>query len=153
MVSGMQRQPSRPSTLLVEPWSTCRRVGQLSRFASFSANARVRHRAFIPHSLVLTMVGTGMLWVGWYGSMPAAQSQRMALRKRIHGYNIGNSGRLRGLASTRVVHARQTDGPRLLLRRRGRPGSHHTRGSFVMPTGAVIIGPSRALCLSLPVRH
>ena len=23
--------------------------------------------AFMPHSLVLTMVGTGMLWVGWYG--------------------------------------------------------------------------------------
>src|SRR5450432_3047986 len=22
---------------------------------------------FAPHSLVLTMVGTGMLWVGWYG--------------------------------------------------------------------------------------
>src|SRR3954466_2819109 len=25
------------------------------------------HKAFLPHSLVLTMVGTGMLWVGWYG--------------------------------------------------------------------------------------
>jgi ammonium transporter, Amt family len=25
------------------------------------------HRPFVPHSLVLTMVGTGMLWVGWYG--------------------------------------------------------------------------------------
>ena len=24
-------------------------------------------RAFAPHSLVLTMIGTGMLWVGWYG--------------------------------------------------------------------------------------
>jgi Amt family ammonium transporter len=24
-------------------------------------------RAFVPHSLVLTMIGTGMLWVGWYG--------------------------------------------------------------------------------------
>ncbi len=24
-------------------------------------------RAFMPHSLVFTMVGTGMLWVGWYG--------------------------------------------------------------------------------------
>jgi ammonium transporter, Amt family len=24
-------------------------------------------RMFAPHSLVLTMVGTGMLWVGWYG--------------------------------------------------------------------------------------
>jgi Amt family ammonium transporter len=25
------------------------------------------HANFAPHSLVLTMVGTGMLWVGWYG--------------------------------------------------------------------------------------
>jgi Amt family ammonium transporter len=25
------------------------------------------HRPFLPHSMVLTMVGTGMLWVGWYG--------------------------------------------------------------------------------------
>jgi ammonium transporter, Amt family len=24
-------------------------------------------RAFLPHSMVLCMVGTGMLWVGWYG--------------------------------------------------------------------------------------
>ncbi|HVR60351.1 MAG TPA: ammonium transporter, partial [Polyangia bacterium] len=24
-------------------------------------------RPFLPHSMVLTMVGTGMLWVGWYG--------------------------------------------------------------------------------------
>ncbi|HSD91330.1 MAG TPA: ammonium transporter [Kofleriaceae bacterium] len=24
-------------------------------------------RAFMPHSLMLTVVGTGMLWVGWYG--------------------------------------------------------------------------------------
>jgi ammonium transporter, Amt family len=25
------------------------------------------HRPFMPHSLALTMIGTGMLWVGWYG--------------------------------------------------------------------------------------
>ena len=25
------------------------------------------HKAFYPHSLVLTVIGTGMLWVGWYG--------------------------------------------------------------------------------------
>jgi ammonium transporter, Amt family len=25
------------------------------------------HANFAPHSLVLTMIGTGMLWVGWYG--------------------------------------------------------------------------------------
>lgn len=25
------------------------------------------HRPFVPHSMVLTAVGTGMLWVGWYG--------------------------------------------------------------------------------------
>ncbi|MEP6653968.1 MAG: ammonium transporter [Myxococcales bacterium] len=25
------------------------------------------HRPFLPHSLALTVIGTGMLWVGWYG--------------------------------------------------------------------------------------
>jgi Amt family ammonium transporter len=25
------------------------------------------HRAFLPHSMVFTAIGTGMLWVGWYG--------------------------------------------------------------------------------------
>ena len=25
------------------------------------------HRPFLPHSLAFTMIGTGMLWVGWYG--------------------------------------------------------------------------------------
>ena len=25
------------------------------------------HKMMAPHSLALTMVGTGMLWVGWYG--------------------------------------------------------------------------------------
>ncbi|HTB75477.1 MAG TPA: ammonium transporter [Polyangiaceae bacterium] len=42
-------------------WSAlllCLMVGKRSGFG---------HRAFYPHSLVLTMIGTGMLWVGWYG--------------------------------------------------------------------------------------
>jgi Amt family ammonium transporter len=42
-------------------WSAlvlCLIVGRRSGFG---------RRAFLPHSVVLTMVGTGMLWVGWYG--------------------------------------------------------------------------------------
>jgi len=42
-------------------WSAlllCLMVGKRSGFGQ---------RAFYPHSLVLTMIGTGMLWVGWYG--------------------------------------------------------------------------------------
>jgi ammonium transporter, Amt family len=42
-------------------WSAlalCLIVGKRSGFGQ---------RAFYPHSLVLTMIGTGMLWVGWYG--------------------------------------------------------------------------------------
>jgi Amt family ammonium transporter len=42
-------------------WSAlvlCLMLGKRSGFGN---------RAFYPHSLVLTMIGTGMLWVGWYG--------------------------------------------------------------------------------------
>jgi Amt family ammonium transporter len=39
------------------------------------------HRAFYPHSLVLTVIGTGMLWVGWYG------------------FNAGSAGAADGIAA------------------------------------------------------
>jgi Amt family ammonium transporter len=42
-------------------WSAlilCLMLGKRSGFGT---------RPFLPHSLTLTMVGTGMLWVGWYG--------------------------------------------------------------------------------------
>jgi Amt family ammonium transporter len=42
-------------------WSAlvlCLMLGKRTGFGS---------RAFVPHSLTLTLVGTGMLWVGWYG--------------------------------------------------------------------------------------
>ncbi len=38
-------------------------------------------KAFYPHSLVLTMIGTGMLWVGWYG------------------FNAGSAGAADGIAA------------------------------------------------------
>jgi len=42
-------------------------------------------RAFMPHSMVLTAVGTGMLWVGWYG------------------FNAGSAVAADGIASTAFV--------------------------------------------------
>ncbi len=99
-------------------------------------------RAFLPHSLVLTMVGTGMLWVGWYG------------------FNAGSAVAADGIAANafmtttlaaaiagcvwpaaRVDHARQADRARLLLGRRRRPGRDHARApASSTATGAVIIG-------------
>ncbi len=34
--------------------------------------------ALSPHSLTLTLVGAGMLWVGWFASMPARTSKPTA---------------------------------------------------------------------------
>jgi Amt family ammonium transporter len=42
-------------------------------------------RAFMPHSLVLTAIGTGMLWVGWYG------------------FNAGSAGAADGISANAFV--------------------------------------------------
>jgi Amt family ammonium transporter len=99
------------------------------------------HRAFLPHSLVLTMVGTGMLWVGWYG------------------FNAGSALAADGIAAgaftatTLATAVACTVWPALEWFTRGKPTvlgfcSGAVAGlvvitpasGFVTPTGAVIIG-------------
>jgi ammonium transporter, Amt family len=98
-------------------------------------------RPFMPHSLVLTMVGTGMLWVGWYG------------------FNAGSAVAADGIAAnafTATTLAAAIAGmvwPALEWLTRGKPTvlgfcSGVVAGlvvitpasGFVNPTGAVIIG-------------
>jgi ammonium transporter, Amt family len=98
-------------------------------------------RAFIPHSLVLTMVGTGMLWVGWYG------------------FNAGSAVAADGIAAnaftatTLATAVASVVWPGLEWVTRGKPTvlgfcSGAVAGlvvitpgaGFVTPTGAVIIG-------------
>jgi Amt family ammonium transporter len=99
------------------------------------------HRAFIPHSLVLTMVGTGMLWVGWYG------------------FNAGSAVAADGIAANAFTATTLATAvacvvwPALEWLTRGKPTvlgfcSGAVAGlvvitpasGFVMPTGAIIIG-------------
>jgi ammonium transporter, Amt family len=99
------------------------------------------HRPFIPHSLVLTMVGTGMLWVGWYG------------------FNAGSAVAADGIAAgaftatTLATAVACVVWPALEWASRGKPTvlgfcSGAVGGlvvitpaaGFVSPTGAVIIG-------------
>lgn len=99
------------------------------------------HRPFIPHSLVLTMVGTGMLWVGWYG------------------FNAGSAVAADGIAAgaftatTLATAVACVVWPALEWLTRGKPTvlgfcSGAVAGlvvitpaaGFVLPTGAVIIG-------------
>jgi len=98
-------------------------------------------RAFLPHSLVLTVVGTGMLWVGWYG------------------FNAGSAVAADGIAAgaftatTLAAAVAATVWPVLEWITRGKPTvlgfcSGAVAGlvvitpaaGFVTPTGGVIIG-------------
>ena len=98
-------------------------------------------RDFLPHSLVLTMVGTGMLWVGWYG------------------FNAGSAVAADGIAANAfmtttlaaAVAARlwpRSSGSRAASPRCSASARARWRGlvvitpaaGFVTPTGAVIIG-------------
>jgi Amt family ammonium transporter len=110
-------------------------------------------RAFIPHSLVLTMVGTGMLWVGWYG------------------FNAGSAVAADGIAASAFTATTLATAvacavwPALEWLTRGKPTvlgfcSGAVAGlvvitpgaGFVSPTGAVLIGSafSPVWCPSLP---
>jgi Amt family ammonium transporter len=99
------------------------------------------HRAFYPHSLVLTMIGTGMLWVGWYG------------------FNAGSAVAADGiaagafLATTLATAVASVVWPAIEWSTRGKPTvlgfcSGAVAGlvvvtpasGFVTPSGAVVIG-------------
>ncbi|HVV51372.1 MAG TPA: ammonium transporter [Polyangia bacterium] len=98
-------------------------------------------RTFLPHSVVLTMVGTGMLWVGWYG------------------FNAGSAVAADGIAATAFTATTLATAvaaaiwPALEWVTRGKPTvlgfcSGAVAGlvvitpasGFVTPTGAVIVG-------------
>ncbi|HEX3904269.1 MAG TPA: ammonium transporter [Polyangia bacterium] len=98
-------------------------------------------RTFLPHSVVLTMVGTGMLWVGWYG------------------FNAGSAVAADGIAAnaftatTLATAVAATIWPALEWMTRGKPTvlgfcSGAVAGlvvitpasGFVTPSGAVAIG-------------
>jgi Amt family ammonium transporter len=98
-------------------------------------------RPFLPHSLVLTTVGTGMLWVGWYG------------------FNAGSAVAADGIAAnaftatTLAAAVAASTWPAIEWLTRGKPTvlgfcSGAVGGlvvitpaaGFVSPTGAVIIG-------------
>jgi Amt family ammonium transporter len=87
------------------------------------------------------MVGTGMLWVGWYGfnAGSAVASDGIAANAFV-ATTLATAVACCGVAHPRVVHPWQADRAGLLLRRGGRPGRHHPGAGFVSPTGAVIIG-------------
>jgi Amt family ammonium transporter len=104
------------------------------------------HRPFMPHSMVLTAVGTGMLWVGWYG------------------FNAGSAVAADGiaagafLATTLAAAVAGSVWPLIEWLTRGKPTvlgfcSGVVAGlvvvtpaaGFVSPTGAVIIGVLAAI--------
>jgi Amt family ammonium transporter len=94
-----------------------------------------------PHSMVLCMVGTGMLWVGWYGFNAGSALGADGIAANAFTTTTLAAGRRRlRLGARRMDHSRQAERARLLLRYRGGPGRHHPAAGFVTATAAVIIG-------------
>jgi Amt family ammonium transporter len=91
--------------------------------------------------MVLCMVGTGMLWVGWYGfnAGSALGADGIAANAFMTTTLAAGDRRLR-LGRLRMDHQGQAQHPRLLLRHRRRPRGRHPRCGFVTASGAMIIG-------------
>ena len=104
---------------------------------------RLRQGPFLPHSLVLTMVGTGMLWVGWYGfnagsavaptASPPTPSRPPRSRPRSPRSRGPCSSGSRAAsrpcsASARAPSPAWSSSRRLRLRRSGRRGHHRRAG-------------------------
>jgi Amt family ammonium transporter len=99
-------------------------------------------RAFLPHSMVLTMVGTGMLWVGWYG------------------FNAGSAVAADGIAAnaftttTLATAIAATTWPVLEWLTRGKPTilgfcSGAVAGLVVITPGAGFVSPSSAVLIGV----
>ena len=76
-------------------------------------NAERKHRLnreiMAPHSLTLTLVGTGMLWVGWFGfnAGSALEANGSAALAMINTFVATASGALAWLAGAAVIAAAQ----------------------------------------------
>jgi Amt family ammonium transporter len=99
-------------------------------------------RAFMPHSLTLTMVGTGMLWVGWYG------------------FNAGSAVASDGIAAnaftttTLATAVAASVWPLLEWITRGKPSvlgfcSGAVAGLVVITPGAGFVSPSGAVAIGI----
>jgi Amt family ammonium transporter len=99
-------------------------------------------RAFLPHSVVLTMIGTGMLWVGWYG------------------FNAGSAVAADGIAATAftattlATAVAGTVWPALEWMTRGKPTvlgfcSGAVAGLVVITPASGFVNPSGAIAIGL----
>jgi Amt family ammonium transporter len=97
---------------------------------------------FAPHSLVLTMIGTGMLWVGWYG------------------FNAGSAGAADGIAANAFVTTTIAAAlacaawPAMEWLTRGKPSvlgfcSGAIGGLVVITPGAGFVSPGAAVVIGI----
>jgi len=80
---------------------------------------------FAPHSMVLCMIGTGMLWVGWYGFNAGSAVGADVIAANAFTTTTLATAVASCLADDRVDNPRQAQCAWFLFRRGGRLGGHH----------------------------
>ena len=84
-----------------------------------------------PHNLTYSCIGTGLLWVGWFGfNAGSAVAAGDSAANAFLSTHLASSMGLDRLGVRRMDHTRQTERLGRLLGRGGRPGWHHSRLRF-----------------------